>query len=179
LALTGCNAAKTAIEQKAGNALGNAVGQVQNVANNLQNAPAQGNVPSEAAPAPVDNGNSGSTDADKCMQGCGMLSGTGMFSKTFCQDSCWAAKAKETGDASICDSKVDQTNSLVLFACYMNVAEKNKDAKYCDKIGKDSSDAMRGGCYGDVAKVMKDPSVCDPIKGNMMYDPCVSDAKGQ
>jgi len=164
LALTGCNAAKTAIENKAKDVIQNTAKDVaQNLGNNQEAKPAENTDNSGNEATNVGNDNSGSkTNVDDCMKGCGILTGTGMFSKAFCQDSCWASVAKDTGDVTICDSKIDQTNSLVLFACYLNVAETNKDAKFCDKIGKDSSDFMRGGCYGNVAKVKKDPSVCDP-----------------
>jgi len=175
LALTGCGAAKTLIEEKAGNALGKTVGQLQNLAGT------EGDQPGEEDSE--ENGNEDTpeynekTNVDDCMKGCGMLTGTGMFSKEFCADSCWAAVAKDTGDVSVCDTKVSKDNGLVLFACYMNVAETTKDPKYCDKIGDNANDLMRGGCYGNIAKLAKDPSMCEAIKGNMMYDSCITDAK--
>lgn len=119
------------------------------------------------------------TNMNECLQGCSYLDGVGMFSKEFCADSCWAAVAKDTGDMSICDTKISQDNGLVLFACYTNVAETTKSPKPCDKIGEDSSDLMRAGCIANVAKLIKDPSACDSIKGNFMYESCVSDAKGE
>jgi hypothetical protein len=169
LVLTGCGAAKKMIEEKAGDTLGKAIGQMEN----------EGTKRVEATDyKKKESGGSGSkTNIDDCLKGCSMLSGTGMFSKEFCSDSCWAAVAKDTGDATVCETKVDQGNGLVLFACYLNVAEAKKDAKYCDKIGKDKTDFMRGGCYGNVAKLVKDPAVCEGIKGNMMYDSCLEDAK--
>jgi outer membrane murein-binding lipoprotein Lpp len=184
LVLAGCqvpfvNKATSMIQEKAGQAVGQIANQVNQMnqtqpqnAGGSEPTAAQGNTPS----VPSQPSSGSTTNPDECLKGCAVLNGTGMFSKTFCEDSCWAAVAKDTGDDSICDTKVDPKNDLVLFACHMNVAEKTMDTKYCDKIGKDMSDLMRAGCYGSVAKAKKDPSVCEAIKGNMLYTSCVQDA---
>lgn len=175
LVLTGCNlpflgkAAKT-IEEKAGNAM-------QKVAEETDENVGEEEETKREVRNEGDNGNSGSkTDIEVCLKGCGYLDGTGMFSKEFCVDSCWASVAKDMKDISICDTKVDPKNDLVQSACRINVAEETLNPKDCEGIGATADDMFRISCYSTVAKKKKDPSVCDLITSGMFKSVCVEDA---
>ncbi|MBI5421709.1 hypothetical protein HZA44_01070 [Candidatus Peregrinibacteria bacterium] len=182
LVLTGCNLpflnkASKVIEEKAGKAIGQALTETGDNGSDNQNNNEQTPPEDSGNNGGSDNGNSNKTDVEQCLKGCGYLNGTGMFSKEFCVDSCWAAVAKDTGDVSICDTKVDPKNDLVQAACRINVAETTLDPKSCAGIGATADDMMRVSCVSNVATKKKDPSICELIPEGMFRSVCLDDVK--
>lgn len=123
-------------------------------------------------------------DGNECIKSCDTLTSV---EKSNCLRKCWTTIANGSDDATVCEVKSPQNSDelkatideLSSVDCYMTFAATKVDQKYCDEIGQDSSDTLRGGCYGAIAEIKKDPSVCEGIKGSMMYDLCLSDAKGK
>lgn len=135
----------------------------------------------EDAPAEEMSDSARSSDyspVEECLPACAALGeGDALINRRMCEGSCWAAEAKEKKDISVCREKIEKDNGIPYIACFMNVAEATGDASACDGIADNKKDVMVQGCYSSVAKKFQKPELCEGIKGSILYDSCLSDAK--
>jgi hypothetical protein len=115
-------------------------------------------------------------DINECFKGCAMLGTAGAMNKDLCEHSCWVSEAIQKKDISICDTKIP-AGDILQFSCKMGLAEETGDVSYCETIADGKDDLMEQGCYMSIAKKLKKPDICESIKGTLLYDSCVEDAK--